>query len=410
MVDAQRNVIISLKLTGDPNNQNIAKQVNSQVLDAEKVRTQVIETEAKKRSDTAKLESRERERILLEAAKEAEKKQKEQAKAEAAAQKELERSRLKAEKEAQKERDAIAKAEARELEHNLREKVKAAERAEKERVKAANLASKKAIAIQQEEADNLADILNAKVKNQQKEAQAVSKYRESIDDKIKETNKLYAESKQRANEAAMIAVQGLADIVKGSAKLGLVSEDNLQKFLKLYDIVQEGISVFKGASDVWWKGREALIALSSATKAQVAANELLAASNSIVAGSQTAGAIGGGTVAGGTALGGLAVAGTTAAVAAAVVAAGLILHDTLKTITGLFVDRNRPTKYTLTAVVFCMCFNHQHIQEQKRCPHPSQPRVPTSDGTRTVKRSGDKPFQTDCSPDSRSVPSVSVKD
>ncbi|QDU53545.1 coiled-coil domain-containing protein [Gimesia panareensis] len=381
MVDAQRNVIISLKLTGDPNNQNIAKQVNSQVLDAERVRTQTIATEAIKRSDAAKLESRERERILLEAAKEAEKKQKEQANAEAAAQKELERSRLKAEREAQKERDAIAKAEARELEHNLREKVKAAERAEKERVKAADLASKKAIAIQQEEADNLADILNAKVKNQQKESQAVSKYRESIDDKIKETNKLYAESKQKANEAAVIAVQGLADIVKGSAKLGLVSEDNLQKFLKLYDVVQEGFLVFIGATDVWWKGREALIALSTATNAQTTANNLMAASNLRVAATQAAGSATAGTnmIGGGTVLGGATIALTTAGKAAGVVALGVAVHDLFvlfeKSMEGLATSGGRLREVLDESATFADTFTgglwewykaEQHLEESTK--------------------------------------------
>ena len=107
------------------------------------------------------------------------------------------------------------------------------------------------------------------------------------------------EATQRANEAGVVAVQGLADMAEGAAKLGLVSEENFEKFAKNFVMIQEGIRVFKGLTDVIWKGREALVSLSAATNAQTAANNLLSASNLRVAGTQVvggavAGAAGGG--------------------------------------------------------------------------------------------------------------------
>lgn len=176
-----------------------------------------------------------------------------------------------------------------------------------------------------------------------REMEEYDKRRKAFKKKYEEAEKVRMESSQRANEAAVIAVQGMADMVEGAAKIGLVSEDNLQVFMRQYVVVQEGIRVFKGMTDVWWKGREALIALSSATKAQAAANEILAASNVKAAGTQSVGAAsagvtGGGALAGGTALGGAAIVGKVAAVAAVAVAAGLALHDSLKTMAGLFVD------------------------------------------------------------------------
>ncbi|WP_417390214.1 hypothetical protein [Gimesia sp.] len=187
---------------------------------------------------------------------------------------------------------------------------------------------------------------------------------------LKETNRLRVEQKQRANEAAVVAVQGLADIAEGSAKLGLVSEENVEKFLKQFIVVQEGIQVFKGITDVWWKGREALIALSSATKTQATYNELLAISNTRVAASQAvgipldaagraaggaassatgkaaggvagsaaAGAAGGAVASGGSALGGAVIAGKFLALAVGLAAAGAALHDLAKYTLSFFID------------------------------------------------------------------------
>lgn len=177
--------------------------------------------------------------------------------------------------------------------------------------------------------------------------------------RLRDVDKVRVESTQKANESAVIAIQGMADMVEGAAKLGLVSEENFEKFAKNFVMIQEGIRVFKGATDVWWKGREALIALSRATKAQTAHNNLLAVSNlrvgatqaaggaggaaasragSGVAGNVAGGATGGAIATGGTALGGAAIVASTVAVATALAAAGAAVHDAVKYMVGKFVD------------------------------------------------------------------------
>lgn len=242
MVDAQRNVIISLKLAGDPKNQTIAREIAGQAQFAADAATAVY------------------------------------------------RSNL----------NQFQKTEAGKTE------------------------------IAQSESDK-------RIEQYAKDMEAFDKRRKAFNKRYEEAERLRTESSQKANEAAVVAVQGLADMAEGAAKLGLVSEDSFEKFARNFVMVQEGVRIFKGMTDVWWKGREALIALSTATNAQTTANNLLSVSNLRVAGTQAvggavagraggglagqavAGAAGGAAVQGGTALGGLAIVGKVAAVGAALV-------------------------------------------------------------------------------------------
>lgn len=89
----------------------------------------------------------------------------------------------------------------------------------------------------------------------------------------------------------------MSDIVEAMAKLGLVSEENSEKFVRSFVKIKEGIRVFKGATDMFWKGREALVALSTATKAQTALNNLMAVSSARAAVAQ--GVVGATAVSGG---------------------------------------------------------------------------------------------------------------
>ncbi|QDT94752.1 coiled-coil domain-containing protein [Gimesia aquarii] len=193
----------------------------------------------------------------------------------------------------------------------------------------------------------------AEIESEKREKQRLSdhdkqiKEAQELAERIQEAEQTRIESYQKAGESAIGAVQGLADMVEGAAKLGLVSEENAEKFAKKFSLIKDGISVFKGFSDVIWKGREALIALSTASKAQTMANELMAASQAKVAttstvarvagassvGTTTLAAGGGAAATGGTAAGGgSVVAGTVVlakitAVMTLLVAAGLALHE-----------------------------------------------------------------------------------
>ncbi|WP_417386932.1 hypothetical protein [Gimesia sp.] len=129
------------------------------------------------------------------------------------------------------------------------------------------------------EADKREKIRNKEAKKAEKEAKKAEKEAKELAKKLQEAENARVEGHKKAHESAVIVIQGLADMAEGAAKLGLVSEENFEKFAKNFNMVKEGIRVFKGITDVIWKTREALVALSAASNAQAAANELAAASN-----------------------------------------------------------------------------------------------------------------------------------
>jgi hypothetical protein len=179
----------------------------------------------------------------------------------------------------------------------------------------------------------------ANIKKQEKEAKELAK-------KLEEAEKTRIEGRQKANEAAVVAVQGMADMVEGAAKLGLVSEQNFEKFAKYFLMIKEGIRVVKGFSDTIWKSYEALVELGKATKAAATANEILAASQgkagvvsagsgaAQVAGSSvgTASKVGGGVAAGGTLAVGAKVAAGLALAAAELIAFAAVLAEIIQAV------------------------------------------------------------------------------
>ncbi|MEQ8636783.1 hypothetical protein [Gimesia maris] len=308
--EAERKVMITLQLIPDQQNNVIAKQFEDQVLNAERLTNATAEKGAKKRSEIRRREAGSTAAINK-----------------------------------QQEAD-----ERREREHNLREKAAAAERAEKDEIMRYRRIAKRLVAERNEKeqeekrAQDAFDTARAReqdlrekragklmvrdAKAQQKalhdEAKAVKKYQQKMTTDILAAQKMQVESKQKATEAGVAALQGTMDLVEGLATLGLVSEENFEKFAKGFSKVQAGFKALKGFTELVWKGREALIALNSATKAQATANALLAASNNKTAATQgaltAAQRVGGGTGGmalgiGGAAVGGLAVAAAAGAVA-----------------------------------------------------------------------------------------------
>ena len=176
-----------------------------------------------------------------------------------------------------------------------------------------------------------------RIDNALKENDKRAKAATELSDKIRKTEELRTQSRQKANEAGLIAVQGMLSMAEGAAKLGLVTEDNFQKFAKQFVVIQSGMQVFKGATDMYWKGREALVALSAATNAQTTANNLMSASN-VRAASTTALSGGSGVVRGGTALAGLGTLALLAGELAAAAVFGVALHDAIKLLMGSMGD------------------------------------------------------------------------
>lgn len=77
--------------------------------------------------------------------------------------------------------------------------------------------------------------------------------------KLKAAQETTIAGRQKAYKSAVAMIQGLADIADGAAKLGLVSEENSEKFAKNSRMVLESVKIFKGFTNVIWNGREALI-------------------------------------------------------------------------------------------------------------------------------------------------------
>jgi hypothetical protein len=293
--EAERKVAIMLQLIPDQQNKSVAKSIEDQVNAIEAAITKIAQNAAKKRSEIYKKEAEDRNKF---------------------------------EKQAERDRNEFTKAEQRELEGILNEKNKVlekaaadekkqAERRERDQIKAQEMREKRAGKLMVRDA-------KAQQKARQDEAKAAKKHQEKMTSDIIAAQKMQVESKQKATEAGVAALQGTMDLVEGLAILGLVSEENFEKFARGFSKVQAGFKTLKGFTELVWKGREALIALNSATKAQATANALLSASNNRTAATQGAltasqsvgGGVGGLAMGvGGAALGGLALAAAAGAVA-----------------------------------------------------------------------------------------------
>lgn len=168
--------------------------------------------------------------------------------------------------------------------------------------------------------------------------------------KLDELEKSRVDNMQRSNEAAVAAVQGLADIAQGMAKLGILSEDNLQKFMRHFTMIQEWMRVFKGATALIWKGREALIALSAATNAQTTANNLMAASGARAAAAQGVAGASSGVATGGSAISGAAILSGMVAKVAGVAAVFLALSEGAKYLGRSFGDTDENAESLIGAI------------------------------------------------------------
>ncbi|EDL60554.1 coiled-coil domain-containing protein [Gimesia maris] len=118
--------------------------------------------------------------------------------------------------------------------------------------------------------------------------------------KLESAIRLQVDSRRKATEAGVGALQGTLDLVEGMASLGFVSEENFEKFSKGFEKIQAGFKALKGLTELYWKGREAIIALNEASKAKLTVDALLANNNFRLAASQAAANAAGG-VAGGVA-------------------------------------------------------------------------------------------------------------
>ena len=156
--------------------------------------------------------------------------------------------------------------------------------------------------------------------------------------KLESAIRLQVDSRRKATEAGVGALQGTLDLVEGMASLGFVSEENFEKFSKGFEKIQAGFKALKGLTELYWKGREAIVALNVASKAKLTIDTLLAKNNFRLAASQvaanTAGGVAGGAVGGGAGasagIGLLAKAGGAAGWLTLAAAGGVALFESLQ--------------------------------------------------------------------------------
>lgn len=319
VAEAERKVAITLQLVADQKNKSIAKQFEGQVIAAERGGTRAAEVESKKRVGIKRKEADSSAEILRKANKkqaDEERKEREHNLREKAA------ADKRAEKEEQMRYRRIAKRLVKERKEKEREEKRAQDEFDKAREREREIREKRAGKLMVRDA-------KARERSLREEAAMTKRYHEKMTTDIKAAQKTEIESKRRASEAGLAAIQGGMDLVEGMANLGLVSEESFEKFEQSFQKVEAGFKALKGFTELVWKGREALIAMSAATKVQASANALLSGSNYRAAASQTVmnttatGGVGSGVAAGigagggAAGLGGLAVGGAAVAVAAA---------------------------------------------------------------------------------------------
>ncbi|QDT41059.1 hypothetical protein Pan241w_11180 [Gimesia alba] len=279
--EAERNVAITLQLVSDPRNPSTAKVVRNQVEDVEKIRVKAAKRSKSEMDQVARDEQREREYNLREQIKAAQKEQREKDRLEAKAARDREQARKREEREKAK----AAKAEEREHARLEKEKTRKAEREAKQRESIFK-----------------------------REALEIKRYQEKIQRETENAQRQRVDGSRRATEASVGALQGVMDLVEGTAILGLTSEENFEKFAKTFIKIQAGFKAMKGFTELVWKGREAIVALRESQEALRTSQVLLSAAP--VPAALAATAAGKATLAGGGSGGGSGIGGFAASVGA----------------------------------------------------------------------------------------------
>lgn len=194
----------------------------------------------------------------------------------------------KAQEKSLQEGTAAAEKAAQEQEKIAAREAKAAEKAA---AKAADAKAKEAARASRVEKDAAADTRAAHLAAAEASANAAMqqvKHQENLAAAAERAGAVRVAAENRFKEAAQGAARGALDAVRGAAILGIAGEEDLQKFIKLFAQIEGGYQLIKGLSDVWYKGRTAVLAYRAAVAA--AAVEQAALNAATAAGAATGGA------------------------------------------------------------------------------------------------------------------------
>ncbi|WP_339730090.1 hypothetical protein [uncultured Gimesia sp.] len=330
--EAQRNIAINLTMIANPGNQAVVQKEVKQILAAQQTITKAAIEGASLRLNSILDELKKGNQAFQEFVKSTEA---------------AEKKRVKQVKKSNKEIVDSVDTMSKKLEAAIIGSTKKYEKLQKKQIKQSKKNNKALVATIEDMAKKTESILEKMEKKiteiTEKESQKRKKKREKETGHVKKLEKLNRtkiDSYRKATEAGLGALQGTMDLAEGLANMGLISEESFKEFEQGFQKVEAGFKALKGFTELVWKGREALVAMSAATKAQAASNALLSNSNYRTAASQTvmktaAGAAGvGGSGAAG--LGAVGVAGTgitvgsaaaAAGVAAGIAAAGLVAFE-----------------------------------------------------------------------------------
>lgn len=264
--EAERNVAITLQLVAGQGNRSVAQQVNKDVTDAQKTATKSAEAEARARSQVEARQLRER-------AAEEKKAERESVKAAQQAQKEKERNQQKADRE----ETMRLRRKAKQLVAIRKEEEREAERAEKEATKAAQREARERERAEKEKTRQVEQEAKKREQIAKQEAKAIERYQDKIRKDTEAVQAKYTEGNRKATESSVAALQGMMDLVEGTAILGLTSEENFEKFARGFIKIQAAFKAMKGFTELVWKGRDAIIALQESQEALRKTQALLAA-------------------------------------------------------------------------------------------------------------------------------------
>jgi hypothetical protein len=248
------------------------------------------------RDKAAEDAKRAEEKTAANAEKAAEREEKANKRAAVAAEKEAKR----AADAAQRESDRAAKAAERDSER----KAKAAERAAATAEKAAQKEADRATAAKQREAASVSE-LNRRVAADERASDLAAaersadaalqsiKNQQDVAAAAERAGAVRVAAENKFREAALNAGRGALDAVKGAALLGIAGQEDMQKFIQLFAQIEGGYQLVKGLSDLWYKGREAVLAYRAAVAAATAQQVALTAATAAGSAASAAGGVGG---------------------------------------------------------------------------------------------------------------------
>ena len=211
-------------------------------------------------------------------------------------------------------REAEATAKVREAQREVNEQLKEAERIREQQQKALDGRIRREIMLQRRQREAHAKA----AKDRERAAEQAARAEEQRARQAQTALRKEQAAREKVITQGRVALDGVLELTRGLAVLGITTEDDLAKFARLYAEIDAGFRIFKGGIDVVLGVTRAMRAYRAATLQAAAAQQLLAvgaggAASGVSRGAATGIAAG---AAGGLATGGAAAGGAFSGVGA----------------------------------------------------------------------------------------------